>query len=325
MKRNWHGIQFEAEGTGISTPLSEQVNLLGTLLGSVIRRQAGEEMLALVEDLRGLCKESVRDKDPAKLDEAARRIEPLTLRQIGWLLRAYTAFFHLVNQAEQQEITRINRERALNSEPDNPRLESISESIFQLKQHGLSLEQAVDLLGTLKIEPTLTAHPTEARRRSILYKQQQIAAVLTKQGHCETTPEEADLALSEIQNQIALLFTTDEVRAERLTVEDEVEHGLYFVRNTIWDTLPRICQDVQRALHRHYGEVADFPVFLRYRSWIGSDRDGNPNVTPEVTWQTYLRQREAALKQYHVSLRELRRSWVGPLHWGSHPRSSAPG
>ena len=307
MKRNWHGIQFEAEGTGISTPLSEQVNLLGTLLGNVIRRQAGEEMLALVEDLRMLCKRAAREDHTDSLDDAAARIRTLSHEQIGWLLRAYTAFFHLVNQAEQQEITRINRDRARNSLPDKPRAESINEAIYNLKQEGLTLEQVLGLLSALNVEPTLTAHPTEARRRSILYKQQRIAAVLTEQGQCETTPEEADRALSEIQNQIALLFTTDEVRAERLTVEDEVEHGLYFVRNTIWDTLPRIYEDVQRALVRHYGATGDFPVFLRYRSWIGSDRDGNPNVTPDVTWQTYQRQRESALKAHLIALRELRR------------------
>ncbi len=307
MKRNWHGIHFEAEGTGISTPLSEQVNLLGTLLGSVIQRQAGEEMLQLVEELRLLCKKAQQEDDPEKLDQAARRIETLSHEQIGWLLRAYTAYFHLVNQAEQQEITRINRERARQSRPDNPRPESIDEAIYQLKKDGLTLQQVINLIGTLDVQPTLTAHPTEARRRSILYKQQRVAAVLMEQGQCESTPEEADQALSEIQNQIALLFTSDEVRAERLTVEDEVENGLYFVRHTIWDTVPRISEDVQRSLQKHFGELPDVPIFLHYRSWIGSDRDGNPNVTPEVTWQTFLRHREAALKQYHVALRDLRR------------------
>lgn len=304
--RRWEGLDIQAEGTGISEPLSEQVNLLGTLLGHVVREQASPEMLQLVEELRTLCKRAVREGEPALRDEAQRQVQALDLPQIVWLLRAYTVFFHLANQAEKQEIVRINRERA-QTHTETPRPDSIDEAVRVLKEQGFSLDDVVALVGRLDVQPTLTAHPTEARRRSILYKQQAIAGHLTLLRRPDLTPEEREHAITQIHNQIALLLATDEVRAARPTVMEEVENGLYFIRNTIWETIPRIHHDLQRALRLHYGETPDLPVFLRFRSWIGSDRDGNPNVTAEVTRQTVAYQRETALRLYLDELRALRR------------------
>lgn len=163
------------------------------------------------------------------------------------------------------------------------------------------------LLKRLDIQPTLTAHPTEARRRSILYKQQHIAHLLARQRRCQLTPEEQEALLVDLHNQIALLLGTAEVREERPTVRDEVEQGLYFIQSTIWEAVPRIYEDVRRALRRYYNADVDFRPFLRYRSWIGSDRDGNPYVTPEITRWTALTQRHLVLQRYMEELRQLRR------------------
>jgi phosphoenolpyruvate carboxylase len=307
MKVAQHGLNVEAEGTGISRPLSLQVNLLGTLLGQAIHQQAGQEMLDLVEELRKACKQAAVDGDPRPRLQTAERIATLDYEQILWLLRAYTAFFHLVNKAEQEEIIRINRDRARRSTPERPRSESILEAIHQLKKQGYTRSEVVELLGQLDIQPTLTAHPTEARRRSILYKQQHIALLLSAMARVKQTPEEEEHAFTEIRNQIALLLSTDEVRAERPSVEDEVEQGLYFMRNAIWETVPEIYEDVRRALRTYYGESEELPVLLRYRSWIGSDRDGNPNVTADVTRRTFALQRLTTLDLLYTELRELRR------------------
>ena len=302
----WQGLDIEAEGTGISRPLSEQINLLGTLLGHVIRGQAGEDTLALVEELRGLTKRAIQERRPDLRAAAAKRIEGLSLDEIEWMLRAFTAFFQLVNLSEQQEIIRINRDRA-RAKPDEGRQESIDEAIGALKRQGYTLSQVQALLERLDIQPTLTAHPTEARRRTILYKQQDLAALIDQLRHHAPTPEERSDLLHQIHNQIALLLATDPVRATRPTVIDEVDNGLYFLRNAIWETTPRIHLDVLRAVQRHYGSEIDVPIFLRFRSWIGSDRDGNPSVTPQVTQQTLAMHRRAVLARYSHDLRALRR------------------
>lgn len=301
------GLHYAAEGTGISTSLSEHVNMLGQLLGQVIAEQHSPEMLALVDDLRLLCKRATQESAPELRKEVETRIGKLDHATIVKLLKAYTDFFHLINKAEQQEIIRINRKRAQESTKDQPRKESIAEAIHSLKQSGTSLEDVLSLLNKLDIQPTLTAHPTEARRRSVMYKQKRIATLLADLRQRQHTPAEEEQALEEIRRQIALLAITDEVRAERLTVQEEVDNGLFFLRNTIWDTLPSIYRDVRRSLAMYYDYDGDIPVFLRFRSWIGSDRDGNPFVTPEVTRQTAQTHRRAALSLIEEDLINLRR------------------
>ncbi|NBC17979.1 MAG: phosphoenolpyruvate carboxylase [Bacteroidetes bacterium] len=291
-------LTIDTESAGLTEPLSRHINLLSHLLGQVITDEAGDDVFDLVKRLRGLCK-------AGDLDAAADEIQDLDLPSITWLLRSYTAFFHLVNQAEQQEIARINRERA--QAADGPRPESIEKAVLRLKERGLSFDEVQALIDRLDIQPTLTAHPTEARRRSILYKQQHLARELTRLRREDLTPAEANQALASVHNQILLLLATDEIRASRPTVADEVEHGLYFVRNAIWNTVPRIYRDVRRAVQKHYGQTPTLPALLRYRSWIGSDRDGNPNVTADVTRHTLARQREVVLGLYLQELRELRR------------------
>ncbi|MDF1615130.1 phosphoenolpyruvate carboxylase [Desulfurivibrio dismutans] len=289
-----------------SATLAGQVGLLGRLLGRTIRELRGASVLEQVEDLRLLCKQAMVEDRPELRRQAAQRIADLDCREIVHLLHAYTAFFHLVNKVEQMEITRVYRE------PEEAgawsRRETIDAAVRGLKEQGCTLQQALSVLSRLDIQPTLTAHPTEARRRSILYKQKQVASLLGRLRRETLTTDERDELLGEISNQIGLLLTTDDIRQTRPTVDDEVESGLYFVRNAIWATVPRIYRDLQAALWRHYGESPEtLPVLLRFRSWIGSDRDGNPNVTAEVSRRTYLYQRRVVLRLYLDELCELRR------------------
>src|SRR5690606_16546623 len=268
------------------------------------REQAGEGIFNLVEDLRQLCKRAANENDPAARDRAEEIIRGLGQNELVWLLRAYSAFFHLVNQAEQQEIIRINRERARGTGGHVGRPDSIDEAIGKMKGAGVPIEKALELIGRLDIQPTLTAHPTEARRRSILDNQRRIASLLT-QLRLDTTPDEEEDALDELYAHISLLLATAEVRVERPTVREEVEQGMYFLGGSIWEAVPEIHRDVERALRRHYSEVRELPVFLRYRSWIGSDRDGNPNVTSDVTRWTRAGHRGAALVRHLGELRTL--------------------
>ncbi|HUH14215.1 MAG TPA: phosphoenolpyruvate carboxylase, partial [Longimicrobiales bacterium] len=248
--------------------------------------------------LRLLCKEGRRA-------EAAARIRDLALPEIVELLRAFTSFFHLVNQAEKQEIIRINRERARAGRDGRP--ESLAEAFAKLSRAGTSLAELLGLLGRLDIQPTFTAHPTEARRHTVLDKQRRIAALLGELRRRELTPAEEERTLERVYDEVLLLLATDEIRAERPQVRHEVEQGLYFLTGVVWDAVPRIHDDVRRALLRHYEEAPELPPFLRYRSWIGSDRDGNPNVTPAVTAWTFAAQRRAALERWLPELEELQR------------------
>ncbi|MEO7671352.1 MAG: phosphoenolpyruvate carboxylase [Longimicrobiales bacterium] len=281
------------------------MNLLGSLLGDAIVARAGAPALALVEELRLLCKRAAATGDTSLQDEAAARIHELDNDAIGWVLRSYDTFFHLVNQAEKHEIQRVNRARS--ADASKPRPESIDDAIARLKAEGRTLDEVVALLRTLDVQPTFTAHPTEARRRTILDKQRHIAELLRALRDPQATADEVANAHASLYDQIALLLATDEIRAERPSVQDEVEHGLYFLLGAVWDTAPLIRRDVEHALHRHYSaDASEVPTFLRWRSWIGSDRDGNPNVTADVTRWTLQRHRTAVLGRYVDELRALR-------------------
>jgi phosphoenolpyruvate carboxylase len=306
-QHSWKGMQVDAEGEGISIDLSKQVNLVGTLVGHAVRDQVGNELFELVDTLRTRCKQAYEQHDESKREEVSRVVSELDLKHIDWLLRAYTAFFHMVNKAEQREIVRINRKRELDADPGHPRAESISEAVLRLKNAGLSFDQVVEILQKMDVQPTLTAHPTEARRRTVLRIQNYISQALEQLGSGHCTPQEKQKEIAGIYRQIKLLLNSDDVRSNKLTVYDEVKNGLYFFTRTIWKTLPLIYQDMQQALETHYGQAPDMPVFIRYRSWIGGDRDGNPNVTPKVSRYTLQTQRNAVVELYHTALFELRR------------------
>jgi phosphoenolpyruvate carboxylase len=302
--RHWSGLEVESEGTGITRELSQHVNLLGAMLGQAVRDLAGAGTLERVEQLRGLCKRAAHAGEVGPREEAAAIIRTLDLAEIDWLLRAYTAFFHLVNQAEKEEIIRINRERAR----DGSSLpESIDRAVAELRQRAGSAEAVLHGVGRLDVQPTLTAHPTEARRRTILHKQQRIAALLRDLRRSDATAEEQERARRSIFDQITLLLSTDQVRTARPEVKDEVEQGLYFLQSAIWEVVPRVAQVLGDALERHLGERPGEVPPIRYRSWIGGDRDGNPNVTPELTRWTMAAHRAAALRLHLAELRELRR------------------
>ncbi|MDX9817859.1 MAG: phosphoenolpyruvate carboxylase [Desulfococcus multivorans] len=303
--RELSGFDIDAGG-GVSAPLRYHVNLLGRILGNVIREQAGEGIFSLVEDLRHHAKAAEASRDPALFEEIYHRIHSLDLDDIFWLIRAYTAFFHLTNEAERREIARINAEAERSQTDQTPRSESILEAVFKLKTSGQSYESVRTLVDRVEIEPTLTAHPTEARRGSILFKQNEIARLLAKVSpDIGLSAAEIGKRIGRIHREITLLMVTDDIRADRLRVEDEIENGLYYCTTSIWETIPRIFADMQEAFETYYGKAPDLPPFLCYRTWIGGDRDGNPLVTPEVTREALAVYRKAVLEKYREELQAL--------------------
>lgn len=295
------------EKSGISEELSGQIELLTHFLEKIVQEKEDDAFLKTLITFPKLATRAFDENDEETFEELRNKIDNLSADQISGFLRYYTVFFHLMNSQEQREITRINRERAIKTHPDSPRSESIAEAVHFLKQQGYDKEKALEIIGQLDIQPTITAHPTEARRHSVLIKQQRITRMIEQLRQEDLTPYERKETKLNIFNEIHLLLATDEVRTERVTVEDEVENGMFYFRNAIWQTIPVLYDDLRNAFEIYYGDIPDFEPVLRYRSWIGSDRDGNPNVTSEVTWQTILEQRGSVIQLYIDELDELRR------------------
>ncbi|TNE73163.1 phosphoenolpyruvate carboxylase [bacterium] len=300
----WEFVDSINAGGGISIEMSKQVNLLGGLLGEAAKELCGEQTYSHIEHLRLLFKDARKLQSDDKKQQAYDYIKTLTLQELNEILRSFTAYFHLVNKAEQHEIARINKDRTIKH---GSRPESVANAIKQLKENDASLADVQELLNSLDIQPTFTAHPTEARRRAILYKQKVIAGLLDKLTYGTLTDWDTHEIYEELYQFIQLLFVTDEVRSTSLTVKDEIHNGLYFLTSSVWDVIPRIYKDIDLAVRDSFKAKVDIPGFLQYRSWIGGDRDGNPYVTPDLTHYALLEHRKALFALYEHELTELRR------------------
>jgi len=294
-------LNLEPEAEGLSPELSQDLRTLDRLLGKVLTCQKREGLIDLARQLV-----AERSPDPQRLLEEIPELKnPETIRELA---RAFTVLFQLLNVAEQKEIVRVNRERR------GVRRESISEAVAQLRSRGCDADAVRQLLSRIEITPTLTAHPTEAKRKAVLDKLQSITLLLADAQGTPSLTEPLNtegLALQEIERTLTELWQTDEMRETRLTVEEEVRNALYFFERTIMEVVPWLHQDLEQALRDQFpGEEFDVPTFLTYRSWVGGDRDGNPNVTADITWRTLLEHRAMAVEVYLRRVEGLRREFT---------------
>lgn len=288
--------------------LSATIHMLGDLLGETIIEQEGKEIFDLEEEIRALTK-AHRAGDTSVEDRIIELTEQLAddLPRAMPVLSAFATYFQLVNLAEEQQRVRVLRQRAREAhERGTPMNETIADAIHRLRAEGVSGDEMRDLLDRLFIMPVFTAHPTEATRRTILFKIRDIAQGLYELDLHDLLPDEEAEIVRRIREIIVAIWQTDETRDRRPTVLDEVENGLYYFQSTLFDLVPDIYAELETALAEEYpNETFEVPVFLCWGSWIGGDRDGNPFVTLEVTEQTLREQKALALKQYQENLVEL--------------------
>ncbi|HEX8939746.1 MAG TPA: phosphoenolpyruvate carboxylase [Candidatus Limnocylindrales bacterium] len=294
----------QAIGTaGARDPLAREVRLLGSLLGQVIAEQAGPDLLALVERVRratiGLRDhaEGHGDSEQALRDALSADLDDLPVEQAEALGRAFSLYFQLVNLAEEREEVRAARRAARRSgRPDG----SFGEAVERLATQGRTRSEVEDLVARLAIEPVLTAHPTEARRRTVLVALRRCQRLLAELAAPGLGPADDDDLRRRLREEITLLWRAAHVRATRPTPLDEVRAALTFFDETLYVATPRLYRALDDALARPDEATAEraasdagrsgtrpprVPAFLRWGSWIGADRDGNPNVTAEVTAQ----------------------------------------
>jgi phosphoenolpyruvate carboxylase len=273
-------------------PLRRDVRSLGMLLGEVLREQAGEELFEQVEALR---QATIRRRDAeahGQSEEAARqaasaleRVHSLAVERATLLTRAFAFYFELINLAETNHRKRRRLALRLSGQAGRQR-GSLEGTLSEMRRVGISAEEALEWLRRVLVVPVFTAHPTEAARRSVMIKRRRIGEFLEALDRIPLA--EPDLARLEelILAEITALWQTDEVRSRRPTVLDEIKMGLDYYDVSIFDSLPGLYREIAAGLEAAYGlkvEVHELPIVLRFGSWIGGDRDGNPFVTPEVT------------------------------------------
>src|SRR5260221_1424369 len=260
------------------------IHLLGDLLGQVLTEQESPELFETEERMRAQAK-ARRAGEPGAAESLAAEVARLTPDAAWAVASAFTLYFDLVNLAEERYRVRALRERERNFYPA-PVSESVSSAIAVLKERGLSPDGMAALLDGLAIELVLTAHPTEAKRRTILSKIQRISQALRRLEEVDLLPQERQQALHQLQAEITSILLSSRARTAKPAVTDEVRTGLYFVDAVFWDALPRIYADLEAALAEHYPGLRVPTRWLTLASWIGGDPDGNPYVTAAGTAET---------------------------------------
>jgi phosphoenolpyruvate carboxylase len=269
--------------------LRANVRLLGDLLGRVLVEQEGEWLLDAEEEIRALSRAG-RDGDAAAAAELRERVRALPLERGALVLRAFATYFQLANIAEQHHRRRRLRDYAL--EGRIPR-ESLAEAFERLE--GVDEDELREAVGRLSVELVLTAHPTEAARRSTLAAHRRIADLLAE------LDEGGDVE-ARLGEEVTLLWQTDEVRSRRPRVVDEIRQGLWFVEQSLWDAAPDLLGELRRR-------IPGAPAALRFGTWIGGDLDGNPHVGPDTVEEALTRARLLARDLLAAEIRRLAVAW----------------
>ena len=267
----------------IPAPLRRDVRLLGGLLGDVIADLGGKALLRDVEKLRGLV---IRAREDGRYErEAEKLVASWPLERAEFVARAFTCYFHLANLAEEHHRARVLRERDRGPEPAP---ESIAWAVKQLRPR-LGRKRFATLIAGLEIHPVFTAHPTEARRRAIVTAIRRVGDQLERLDDPRIGDAEREEVERRLVEEIDGLWRTSQVRAHLVTPLDEVRSFMAVFDESLFRTVPELMRSLDIAL----GSPA--PAFLRFGSWIGGDRDGNPAVTAEVTRETMAVQSEHAV------------------------------
>ncbi len=286
-------------------PLRDDVRLLGTLLGETLKRQGGEALYLTVEQVRGLSK-AARAGDPAAGRALGESLRALGAEDSLPVARAFSHFLALANIAEQHH--RVRRRRDYQRDPaGRPQRGSLEEAIPRLLSAGVEPATLARAVRDLRIELVLTAHPTEVNRRTLLQKHNHIADLLSLLDHPDLTPRERQGLHESLYREITGLWRTDEVRRQKPTPVEEARAGLLVFEQTLWDAVPRTMRALDEVLLHKTGEPLPLDAApIRFGSWMGGDRDGNPNVTPDVTRRVCLLARWMAADLYAREVDALR-------------------
>ena len=289
-------------------PLHDDVRWLAGALGRVIQRLEGKEAFEIVERLRAASR-ARRHREPGapSLDDLLREVDDLTVEQCALAARAFTLFFLLINTAEQTH--RVRRRKAyLGKGVADPQPASARWTMRQLRKLGATPDAIEQAMLTLDIRPVLTAHPTESTRSTLLGLQARVADDLLAR---ESAPsEEVRLIEQALEGEVELLWLTGEVRQDRPSVLDEVSSALWYLETRLLDAGAHTQSTLALAFEEEFSRSGDFfrlAVPLRFGTWVGGDRDGNPFVTPEITVATARRASHVILGRYGVALDDLTR------------------
>jgi phosphoenolpyruvate carboxylase len=309
-------------------PLRRDVRSLGMLLGEVLREQAGDSLYDAVEALRRTAIARREAEAPqtgaaneasatAHLQQALDRVRGLDLPAAYQLTRAFGFYFELINLAETNHRKRRRLSHQLSENASSTgavQRGDLRGTLRRLREAGVSAEEADALLRRICVSPVFTAHPTEVARRSVMFKRRRISDLLEQLDRIPVPEPQLEALERDLIAEITALWQTDDVRSARPTVRDEIRMALDYYESSLFDTLPVLYGEVASALAAEYPaknatksvtNICDLPLLIRFGSWIGGDRDGNPFVTPQATREALAMAHSLLVSHYRKRLQNV--------------------
>ncbi len=285
--------------------LRDDVRLLGNLLGETLKEQVGQSFFDKVEQIRHLSKQT-RDGDEQAKQQLDQVLSALSQQELLPVARAFTQFLNFANIAEQYH--RVRRRRAWQCvEGAKPQAGSIQELIPRLLAQGISGDALWQAMLAMNVELVLTAHPTEISRRTLIQKYDDISECLEILDQQRLSPREKQAVLARLKREIIAAWHTDEIRSHKPTPVDEAKWGFTVIEQTLWKAIPLFIRELDEVAFAHTGKHLPLDhAPIRFASWMGGDRDGNPNVTHQVTQEVLLLSRWQAADLYWYDIDALR-------------------
>jgi phosphoenolpyruvate carboxylase len=297
-----HLIQFPPKHLA----LREDVHQLGALVGDMLREQGGDELYSLVEEDR-LAAIERRAQAGSSASELAQRVAARPPAVARELVRAFSTWFQAVNLAEK--VHRIRRRRVyFLADGGRPQPGGIEDALAQIKAQGLSLDEMLQLLSGLRIQPIMVAHPTESTRRTQLRRWQRMAGALLDRLNPNLDPQEQRLVWARLRTEITTGWQTEEHPRQRLTVADEREYAMFHFAEVLYRIVPTFYEEIAAAIERLYGvdvSAVDPPTVLGFGTWVGGDMEGAPDVHAKTVRETLARQQQVIVNEYYAECQQL--------------------
>ena len=277
----------------------QDVRELGALLGDVLKEQTSTDSFETVEALRQAAI-AYREGESDSREPLRETFERLSPSEEGDVARAFATYFELINLAEERERVRAVREGSQEGTLED----SLDQTVRSLADDGADSDTVADILDDVLIEPTFTAHPTEARRGTVKAKLRSIADHIQTLDERNLTDSEAADVWRDIEAEVTSLWQTRQVRQRPPEPGDEVRNIQWYLENTLFDVVGEVYSEFEDVVTDEYPDI-ELPKLFEFRSWAGSDRDGNPYVTVDVTDETLATQREIVVERYRTQLKRL--------------------
>ena len=273
-------IQKHAVNCGLSKRLQNKTSIIIEIIEECSSGLSSAKHSQLIE----IMKLKIRKPNDLKIQEnIINNIKKWTNDDLSKMVKFIGTYFHLINQAELDEIIFINSERDKIANQKNPKVDSIAYGVKYLHSNSIDFDKALSIFKSININPTFTAHPTETKRNSLIDKQRRILLLIEKLLDSSLDQKERLKIRFKVLKLCKLILLTDDVRSHQVSINEEIENVIKNTANSLWNAVPLLAKDLESAFYNYYNKKISLHEFLNFQTWVVGDRDGTPNVTSKIS------------------------------------------